>query len=287
MKFEYNCDPCHFHTNNKYAYSAHIQTKKHLTGGRKTKRKLYECRPCGYSSYVKCNFEKHLHSKKHLNRRSKKKPKEFVCKSCNYQTFIKGNYNKHLLSALHRNGGVKKNTCLYCDVCQQTFKTADACRVHKYRHQDGDLLYADALRAKAKAYFSNKEIEAIERFCTEHNVATAPNTIRKRIKQKQKELVVQRKIHIKHQKIYEKMKSLHAALKAGHKPEKTQSNGKLDPKQLEVLVEQFDKVQLRLEEMYENYNEEELEQNKEFLRLSALEDELHHRYNTHRRLTSQ
>lgn len=159
--------------------------------------------------------------------------------------------------------------------------------MHKYRHQDCDLLYADALRAKAKAYFSNKEVEDIERFCAEHNIATASATVRKRIKQKQKELVEQRKIHNKHQKIYDRMKDLHSTLKAGKKPKKPHVNGKLDKKQLDALVKELDEVQLQLEAMYDAYDDKELEQNTEFLRLTKLEDELDRRYTTHKNLSTQ
>jgi len=112
---KFNCDVCGLHTNNKYDYNRHRQTKKHakmVKRGRVVEGdKQWNCDKCNYHTNRKNDYTRHKQTLKHTGKPRKKVKKVkkvkrvkkvHSCVKCNYHTHNKYDYNRHLQTKKHK-----------------------------------------------------------------------------------------------------------------------------------------------------------------------------------------
>jgi len=167
-KYEYNCECCHYMTNNKYSYNKHLQTKRHIRGGCRVQ---YTCDSCNYTTKNKSNYEKHLESKKHLKSNSNEtKMIKIECPVCYESKNNDEYYNppcKHKICT-HCFLNIKIENDYKCVLCRKIhkYKLCDVNTSLDYKFKSGkykgktiEYVYLNDWKYVRELYFKSKNIE--------------------------------------------------------------------------------------------------------------------------------
>lgn len=100
---KYICEKCQYGTNVKASYEKHLKTTLHLTGHKKSKKKIdiHKCDKCEYKNEHKYNYMAHQLNV-HGTKEERKNKFKYYCEFCDIGTFAKTIYNNHVGSIRHK-----------------------------------------------------------------------------------------------------------------------------------------------------------------------------------------
>ena len=134
MSYNYNCDLCDYHTDNRDLFYDHEHTKRHnrIKNGETEYRCGHKLRCggfCKYRTFGKNYYDKHIKMHEPLNIPIRTE-KLYSCDKCRYNTTRLDNYNRHMKSPAH-NRMLKEGYKYKCEICN--FNTND--RSHFVNHE--------------------------------------------------------------------------------------------------------------------------------------------------------
>lgn len=120
-KYNYNCEYCDIHSDDKVIFAKHIKSKEHLDLklSENEEDKIYkfrfECVPCRFKEDNLRDYETHLGSKNHRELFNIQDEYNFKCEPCKYYQNQEKLFNRHLKTKSH-----KELTDTYCKLCNFT-----------------------------------------------------------------------------------------------------------------------------------------------------------------------
>ena len=102
--YQYNCEQCDFHCDEKFRWDKHIETEKHKTGKRKSRKiniEPFKCDKCEFITNNNIKFKEHKLNN-HSNKEEREKEFKYYCKICDKGYFYQDMYNRHINTEKHK-----------------------------------------------------------------------------------------------------------------------------------------------------------------------------------------